>query len=379
MAPKKIKVMTVVGTRPEIIKLSEVMKELDRYTDHVIVHTGQNFDYELNEIFFRDLELRKPDYFLDAAGETAAETVANVIKKSDELLAKEQPDALLILGDTNSCLAAYPAKRRKIPIFHMEAGNRCFDMRVPEEVNRRIVDQLGDINMPFSELARQNLIREGLPPAQVIKSGSPMFEVYSKYRQQIEASDILDKMQLVPNGYFVLSLHREENVDDPKHFEAMLTIINDMVERYGKPIVFGAHPRTRKRLESMKIELPREVMLVKPFGLFDYVKLQLNALCTLTDSGTIQEDSSILNFPGVQLRETHERFEASDEASVIMAGLNPERVLQAVTIAMDQTRGDTREFPIPLDYQAPNVSKKVVRIIVGYIDYVNRVVWSKSV
>lgn len=373
---KKLKVMTVIGTRPEIIKLAEVMHELDRFVDHCVVHTGQNYDYELNEIFFRDLGLRKPDYFLEAAGGSPAKTVARVIEKVDELLEKEKPDALLILGDTNSCMAAYPAKRRKIPIFHMEAGNRCFDMRVPEEVNRRVVDHLSDINMPFSEAARANLLREGLPADRIIKTGSPLYELYTNYRAQIDASPVLNELSLTSGEYFLVSLHREENVDNLIHFESLLSVIREVSTVYKKPIIFAAHPRTRKRLEAEHTVLPAEVQLIKPLGLFDYTHLEMHALCVLSDSGTIQEDSSILNFPAVQLRESNERFEANDEGTVIMAGLNPERVLQALAIAIEQKRGEEREFRIPTDYAVPNVSKKVVRTIVGYVDYVKRVVWS---
>ncbi len=375
---KKLKVMTVVGTRPEIIKLAEVMRELDHHTEHVIVHTGQNYDYELNEVFFKDLDLRKPDHFLEAAGDTPSKTVAKVIEKMDDLLASEKPDALLILGDTNSCISAYPAKRRKIPIFHMEAGNRCFDMRVPEEVNRRVVDHLSDINMPFSEAARYNLLREGLPADRVIKTGSPMREIYDKYRAKIAESKILEELSLTSGEYFLLSLHREENVDNPEHFESLMTILREVVKEYKKPIIFGAHPRTKKRLEAANAELPPEVRIVKPFGLFDYAHLEMNALCVMSDSGTIQEDSAILNFPAIQLRETHERLEATEEGTVIMAGLNPERVLQALAVAIEQKRGDERELRIPADYDVPNVSKKIVRTIIGYVDYVKRVVWSES-
>lgn len=379
MTHQKIKVMTIVGTRPELIKLASVIKELDRHTDHVFVHTGQNYDYELNGVFFENLGLRKPDYFLDVAGDTASITVANVITKTDELLEKEQPEAILVLGDTNSCLAAYPAKRRKIPIFHMEAGNRCFDMRVPEEVNRRVVDHLSDINLVYSEAARTNLLREGLPPDRIIKTGSSLHEVLVEYKDNIEASTVLTDLGLTPEGYFVLSAHREENVDDPKQLERLVAITQAMVDEYHLPILFGVHPRTQKRIESGQIVFPSEVKLMKSFGLFDYVKLQMNAKCVLTDSGTIQEESSMMNFPAVQLRVTHERLEASDEMSVITAGRSPARVLQAVAVAIEQKRGSIREFRIPQDYEPTNVSKKVLRIIIGYTDYVKRVVWSESV
>lgn len=376
MTSKKIKVMTVVGTRPELIKLAAVIQELDRHTDHVFVHTGQNYDYELNEVFFENLGLRKPNYFLDVAGDTPSSTVANVIQKTDELLGKETPDALLILGDTNSCLAAYPAKRRKIPIFHMEAGNRCFDMRVPEEVNRRVVDHLSDINLVYSEAARTNLLREGLPPDRIIKTGSSLHEVLVMHRDAIETSTVLEDLGLTSNAYFVLSAHREENVDDPKQLERLVSITQALIDTYHLPILFGVHPRTQKRIEAGQVTFPPEVRLMKAFGLFDYVKLQQNALCVLTDSGTIQEEASMMNFPAVQLRETHERFEANDEMNVMTVGRNPERVLQAIAIAIEQKRGSEREFRIPTDYEPTNVSKKVLRVIVGYTDYVKRVVWS---
>ena len=378
MTLQKMKVMTVVGTRPELIKLAAVIKELDKHTNHIFVHTGQNYDYELNGVFFENLGLRKPNYFLEVAGDTASITVANVITKTDELLEKEQPEAILVLGDTNSCLAAYPAKRRKIPIFHMEAGNRCFDMRVPEEVNRRVVDHLSDINLVYSEAARTNLLREGLPPDRIIKTGSSLHEVLVEYKNEIEASTILTDLDLTPEGYFVLSAHREENVDDPKQLERLVEITKALVEEYHLPILFGVHPRTQKRIESGQIVFPPEVRLMKSFGLFDYVKLQMNAKCVLTDSGTIQEESSMMNFPAVQLRVTHERLESSDEMSVITAGRNPMRVLQAVAVAIEQQRGSTREFRIPQDYEPTNVSKKVLRIIIGYTDYVKRVVWSET-
>lgn len=371
--------MTIVGTRPELIKLAAVIKELDRHAEHILVHTGQNYDYELNGVFFDNLKLRKPDHFLDAAGETPAQTVANVIQRSDALLASEQPDAILILGDTNSCLAAYPAKRRKIPIFHMEAGNRCFDMRVPEEVNRRLVDHLSDINLVYSEAARQNLLRENLPPDRIIKTGSSLHEVLLTHKDDIAASTVLKELGLEEGKYFLLSLHREENVDDPAHLARLIEILEALIETYHLPILFGAHPRTRKRLESQNITLPPEVQLMKPFGLFDFVTLEQHAMCVLTDSGTVQEESSMLNFPAVQLRETHERLESTDEANVITAGLNPERVLQAVAVAIEQKRGAEREFFIPADYAPTNVSKKVLRIIIGYTDYVKRTVWSAPV
>lgn len=379
MELKKIKVMTVVGTRPELIKLSSIIKELDNNADHILVHTGQNYDYELNGVFFDNLGLKRPDYFLEAAAPTASKTVANVIVKIDDLLEKEQPDALLILGDTNSCFAAYPAKRRKIPIFHIEAGNRCFDMRVPEEINRRIIDHISDINIVYSEVARTNLLREGLPLDRIIKTGSSFHEVLKACEPGIAASTVLKDLGLEKGKYFLLSLHREENIDNPAHLSALLRIMQSVIDTYELPILFAAHPRTRKRLEIENIVLPEGVRMVKPFGLFDYVHLEKHATCVLSDSGTVQEESSMLNFPAVQLRETHERQESTDEANVITAGLNPERVLQALAITVGQKRGEEREFLIPVDYQPTNVSKKVLRIIIGYTDYVKRVVWSDVV
>lgn len=374
---KRMKVMTIIGTRPEIIKLSEVMKELDRVADHVIVHTGQNYDYELNEVFFKDLGLRKPDHFLSAAGGTSAETVGKVIAAVDVLLEKEQPEAVLVLGDTNSCMGVYAAKRRKIPIFHMEAGNRCFDMRVPEEVNRRLLDHMSDINLVYSDVTRTNLLQEGLPMDRIIKTGSPTFEVLEANKKQIEASQVLSQLKLTPGEYFVLSAHREENIGIGQNFERLIDIIKTIAETYHKPIIFSVHPRTRKRLEEEKVQLPAEVVAMKPLGFHDYVHLQQHALCVISDSGTISEESSMLNFPGVNIRETHERLEAMDEGSVIMAGLNPERVLQAIAVAVTQQRGSTRDFRLVADYGSPNVSKKVARIILSYVDYVKRVVWSE--
>lgn len=374
---KKAKVMTVVGTRPEIIKLSEVMKELDRHTDHILVHTGQNYDYELNEVFFKDLGLRKPDHFLSAVGNSVAETVAKVIEKVDKVLETEKPDAFLVLGDTNSAVGAYAAKRRKIPIFHMEAGNRCFDARVPEEVNRKLLDHMSDINLVYSDVTRINLLNEGLPMDRIIKSGSPTYEVLMKNKKGIDSSKILTKLKLKKGEYFVMSAHREENIDIKNNFYKLIEIINTISEKYKMPVIFSVHPRTRKRLETEKISLPKNVVAMKPLGLFDFVRLQKDSFCVVTDSGTISEESSMLNFPGVNIRETHERLEAMDEGSVIMAGLNPERVLQAIEIAVKQSRGDKRDFRLPPDYSYPNVSKKVVRVIISYIDYVKRVVWSE--
>ena len=374
---KKVKVMTVVGTRPEIIKLSAVMKELDKRMDHILVHSGQNYDYELNEVFFKDLGLRKPDYFLNAAGKNAVETVANCIKAVDEILEKEKPEAFLILGDTNSALTAYAAKRRKIPIFHMEAGNRCFDSRVPEEVNRKILDHMSDINLVYSDITRLNLLNEGLPMDRIIKSGSPTYEVLMTNMKGIQASKILQKLKLKKEGYLVMTLHREENVDIKKNFDKEIEIIKAVSEGYKMPIVFSCHPRTRKRLETENITLPKNVMVMKPLGLFDFVKLQMNAYCVITDSGTISEESSMLNFPGVNVRETHERLEAMDEGSVIMSGLNPTRVLQAIELAVTQGRGAKRDFRLLPDYSYMNVSKKMVRVIMSYIEYTKRVVWAE--
>ena len=371
---KKIRVLTVVGTRPEIIRLAEVIKELDKHTEHILVHTGQNYDYELSQIFFDDLGLRKPDYFLEAVGKTTAETVGNVIAKTDELLTKVKPDAFLVLGDTNSCLAAYSAKRQKIPIFHMEAGNRSFDFRVPEEVNRRIIDHLSDINMPYSELARGHLLREGLAPDRVIKTGSPMLEVLTAHKSKILKSNVLKKLNLKKNGYFVLSAHREENVDSPKNLNKLAKMLEVVCDTYKMPIVFSCHPRTKKRLDDAKITLPKQIKIMKPMGLFDYVNLQMNAFCTLSDSGTISEESSIMGFPVVNLREAHERPEAMDNAAVIMCGLDYERVIQAIETTKAHQASGYRPR-LAEDYSYPDVSKKVVRIITSYINYVKRTVW----
>lgn len=373
---KKIKVMTIIGTRPEIIKLCEIIKELDRHTDHILVHTGQNYDYELNQVFFKDFGLRKPDYFLNAAGKNGVETVGNVISKVDEVILKEKPDAFLVLGDTNSAVSVYAAKRRRIPIFHLEAGNRSFDARVPEEVNRKIVDHISDINIVYSDIARDNLIREGLPVDRIIKTGATMFEVFEVYEKKIEASKILNKLRLKMGKYFVLTLHREENVDSDKNFNNLLRIIEAVSEKYALPIIFSAHPRTQKRLKEKNVKLSKEVRLMKPMGFFDFIKLQKNSLCVLTDSGTISLESPILNFAGLNLRDTHERNEAMDEAAVVMTGLNAERVLQALEIVKDQ-HGEKRKFRIPEDYVVPNVSKKILRIILSYTDYVKRVIWSE--
>lgn len=373
----KMKVMTVVGTRPEIIRLSRVLPKLDQYMEHILVHTGQNYDYELNEIFFNDLEIRKPDYFLGAAGATAAETIGQMIIKIDPLLAEIQPEALLVLGDTNSCLAAIPAKRRKIPIFHMEAGNRCFDQRVPEETNRKIVDHTSDINLTYSDIAREYLLREGLPPDRIIKTGSPMFEVLNYYLPKIEDSAILSTLGLICYDYFVVSAHREENLDSETNFRKLVSVLNSLAETYGKRVIVSTHPRTRKRVEKLGVTFHDRVELMKPLGLTDYVHLQMQAMAVLSDSGTINEESSILNFPALNLREAHERPEGMEEASVMMTGLELDRVRQGLSILLDQKRGDERTLRQVGDYSMPNVSDKVLRIILSYTDYVNRVVWRK--
>jgi UDP-N-acetyl-L-fucosamine synthase len=376
---KLLKIITVVGTRPEIIRLSEVIKLLDETFDHVLVHTGQNYDYELNQVFFDELGLRKPDYFLSAAGESPASTVGMIISKVDDVLVAEKPDALLVLGDTNSCMSAYAAKRRKIPVFHMEAGNRCFDMRVPEEINRRLIDHISDINLVYSDISRLNLLQEGIQVDRVIKTGSPLFEVINKNTEKIEVSNVLEKLGLKKGEYFVLSSHREENIGIKENFNRLVKTIEEIAAHYQKPIVFSVHPRTRKQLEEEKIVLPKEVFIMKPLGLFDYLKLQKYAFCVISDSGTISEESSILNFPAINIRETHERHEAMDEGAVIMTGLNSERVIQSIATAVKyQNRGFDRQFQIPSDYTNNNVSQKVVRVIISYVDYVNRVVWSKS-
>lgn len=372
-----MKVMTILGTRPEIIRLARVIPALDRHTQHILVHTGQNYDYELNQVFFEDLEIRKPDHFLEAAGANAAETVGQIIARTDAVIAQEKPDALLILGDTNSCLAAYPAKRRKVPVFHMEAGNRCFDQRVPEEINRKIVDHISDINLPYSAISREYLLREGLPPDRVIKTGSPMFEVLHHYLPKIQKSEILNKLGLKERDYFVVSAHREENVDSPRQFARLVEVLNGLASEYGKRIIFSTHPRTRKRLEAEGVKLRPEVELHKPFGLCDYVKLQIESTTVLSDSGTITEESSILNFPALNIREAHERPEGMEEASVIMTGMNLENVKQALSVLHGQERGAKRTLRLVEDYSMPNVSDKVVRIILSYVDYINRVVWRK--
>lgn len=374
---KKLKLMTVVGTRPEIIRLSRVMAVCDQYFDHVLVHTGQNYDYELNEIFFTDLGIRKPDHFLNAAGATGAETIGNVIIAVDKVLEDVQPEALLVLGDTNSCMAVIPAKRRKIPTFHMEAGNRCFDMRVPEEINRRIVDHTADINLTYSTIARDYLLAEGLPADQVIKTGSPMFEVLNHYKQKIEASDVLERLGLTEHQYFIVSAHREENINSDQNFLDLVEMLNAVAERYQYPVIVSTHPRTRKRIEQLNIEFHPLVQLLKPLGFSDYNKLQLSAKATLSDSGTINEESSILNFPALNLRQAHERPEGMEEAAVMMVGLQAERILQGLAIIEGQPRGEERLLRLVADYSMPNVSEKVARIVLSYTDYVNRVVWKK--
>ncbi|MBG6073087.1 MULTISPECIES: non-hydrolyzing UDP-N-acetylglucosamine 2-epimerase [unclassified Polaromonas] len=372
-----LKVMTIVGTRPEIIRLSRVIEKLDQHCDHVLVHTGQNYDYELNGVFFEELGIRKPDCFLEAAGQTAADTIGQIIMASDRVLDEYKPDALLLLGDTNSSLAAIAAKRRKVPIFHMEAGNRCFDFRVPEEINRKIVDHIADINLTYSEIARNYLLREGLPPDQVIKTGSPMREVIEHYSERIEASDVLATLNLAEQGYFLVSAHREENVDSPQNLQRLFDVLNALVERYDLPVIVSTHPRTRKRMEAQGLTAHAKVLFHKPFGFLDYLKLQTCARAVLSDSGTITEESSILNFPALNLRETHERPEGMEEASVMMVGLGLDRVMQGLAILESQPRGSDRGLRLVADYSVPNVSDKMVRIIHSYTDYVNRVVWKK--
>jgi UDP-N-acetyl-L-fucosamine synthase len=375
---KKLKVVTVVGTRPEIIRLSRVLCKLDasEAIDHVLVHTGQNYDYELNQIFFDDLEIRKPDYFLNAAGKNANETIGNILINIDPILEKEQPDAFLVLGDTNSCLCAIPAKKRKIPIFHMEAGNRCFDQRVPEETNRKIVDHISDINLTYSDIAREYLLREGLSPDKVIKTGSPMFEVLNHYMPKVEKSKILDTLKLTKNNYYVVSAHREENISSDRVFNSLVDTLNAMAAQFGQPIIVSTHPRTRKMIEEKGIKFDELVRLEKPLGLSDYIHLQKNATAVLSDSGTISEESSILNFPALNIREAHERPEAMEEASVMMVGMNKERILQGLVELKNQNL-TTRNFRPVADYSMPNVSDKMVRIIISYTDYINRTVWRK--
>lgn len=374
---KKLKVMTVVGTRPEIIRLSRVIARLDEHCESILVHTGQNYDYELNQIFFDDLGIRKPDHFLSAAGASGAETIGKVIIAVDAVLADEKPDAMLVLGDTNSCMAVLPAKRRKIPTFHMEAGNRCFDMRVPEEINRRIVDHTADINLTYSSIAREYLLREGLPPDMVIKTGSPMNEVLSHYNPKIEQSDVLERLGLKMGNYFLVSVHREENIDSDRNYVKLVGLLNTTAETYGIPVIVSTHPRTQKRINAAGSSFNSHVRLMKPLSFSDYNNLQINAKAVLSDSGTISEESSILNFPALNLREAHERPEGMEEAVVMMVGLETERVLQALAILDHQSRGDQRSLRLVSDYGMPNISEKVVRIIHSYTDYVNRVIWKK--
>ena len=377
---KKFKIVTVVGTRPEIIRLSRVISALENTIsfEHILVHTGQNYDYELNEIFFHDLQVKKPDHFLNAVGTSAINTIGNIISAIEPILLAEKPDAFLVLGDTNSCLCAIPAKRLQIPIFHMEAGNRCFDLRVPEEINRRIVDHVSDINLTYSSIAREYLLREGLSPERVIKTGSPMYEVLHYYKDKINDSDILRLLELKQEEYFVVSTHRAENVDSDKQFLKIVSILNTIAETYQLPIIVSTHPRTRNRIKNLGVVFHPKVNLLKPLGFFDYVKLQQESKAVLSDSGTISEESSILNFPALNIREAHERPEAIEEASVMMVGLNKERILQALDILETQKRGKERNLRLVSDYSMPNVSTKIVRIILSYSDYVNRVVWQKN-
>jgi UDP-N-acetylglucosamine 2-epimerase (non-hydrolysing) len=375
----RLKVITVVGTRPEIIRLARVMSALDnsKAIEHIIVHTGQNYDYELNQIFFDDLQIRKPDYFLNAAGVSAAETIGKILINIDPLLEEIKPDAFLVLGDTNSCLSAIPAKKRHIPIFHMEAGNRCFDQRVPEETNRKIVDHVSDINLTYSDIAREYLLREGLPADRIIKTGSPMFEVLNHYKQAIESSDVLTRLKLVENNYFVVSAHREENINNEYNFKGLVTSLNLIAKKYDFPIIVSTHPRTRKMIDAKGLELHNNIQLLKPLGFNDYNALQMKSKAVLSDSGTISEESSILNFPALNIRQAHERPEAMEEASVMMVGLNPERIMQGLVELESQNRGEVRNFRKVSDYSMPNVSEKIVRIIISYVDYIKRTVWSK--
>ncbi|MDE1482443.1 UDP-N-acetylglucosamine 2-epimerase (non-hydrolyzing) [Xenorhabdus bovienii] len=378
ISSKKLKVVTIVGTRPEIIRLSRVIAELDKYTEHTLVHTGQNYDFELNEIFFNELRIRKPNFFLGAAGKNAAETIGNVIIEADKVFETLQPDALLILGDTNSALVSIAAKRKKIPIFHMEAGNRCFDYRVPEEINRKIVDHISDINLTYSEIAREYLLREGLPADQVIKTGSPMREVLNYYKEDISRSDILKNLELQAEKYFLVSVHREENVDSPEKLKTLINTLNLISEKYDQPVIVSTHPRTRNRINSLDITVAENLRFLKPFGFLDYIHLQQNAHVVLSDSGTITEESSILNFPALNLREVHERPEGFEEASVMFVSLDEERILQGIEILKDQKRGEnTRDLRMVSDYQIDNVSMKVLRIIMSYTNFVNQKVWKK--
>jgi UDP-N-acetylglucosamine 2-epimerase (non-hydrolysing) len=372
-----MKVATILGTRPEIIRLSRVISALDRYTNHILIHTGQNYDYELSQVFFEDLEIRRPDYFLEAAGKNAAETIGMVISKSSDVLAEVQPDAVLILGDTNSCLAALAAKRLKIPVFHMEAGNRCFDERVPEEINRKIVDHISDINLPYSDISREYLLREGIAPDRIIKTGSPMLEVLTYYREKIDRSEALERLGLSEDGYFVVSAHREENIDSERQFKKLVRVLESVASNYQLPVIVSVHPRTQKRIEAEGVRFSENIRLLKAMPLSDYVHLMMRARATLSDSGTITEESSILNFRALNLREAHERPEGMEEGAVMMTGLDPERVLDALKVLQDQPTGERRSFRIVADYDISNVSEKVVRIIVSYTGYVNQRVWHR--
>lgn len=374
---KKLKVVTVVGTRPEIIRLSRVIQSLEDHCEHILVHTGQNYDYELNEIFFDDLDISKPDYFLNAAGSSGSETIGNVIIGVERILIKEAPDAVLVLGDTNSCMAVIPSKRLKIPTFHMEAGNRCFDMRVPEEINRKIVDHTADINLTYSSIAREYLLREGLPPDMIIKTGSPMCEVLTYYSEKIRKSNILQSLEVKPKSYFLVSAHREENVDSDKNFHRLVSVLNIVARTYDLPVVVSTHPRTRKRIDALNIEFDQNIRLLEPLSFTDYNKLQMSSKAVISDSGTINEESSILNFAALNIREAHERPEGMEEAAVIMTGLDAERVIQSLSIIDSQETGDFRSIRQVADYSMPNVAEKIVRIIHSYTDYVNRVVWKK--
>ncbi len=376
---KKLKIITVIGTRPEIIRLSRIFSVLDKYCEHILIHTGQNYDYELNQVFFSDLKIRKPDFFLNSAkkSKSTAITIANIISKIDNVLETVQPDALLVLGDTNSCLSVIPAKKRKIPIFHMEAGNRCFDQRVPEETNRRIVDHVADINMPYSSIAREYLLKEGLHADQIIKTGSPMFEVLNYNLPKIKKSKIVSKLKLKKEKYFVMSIHREENIELDINFNKIYKIINMLAEDYNLPIIISTHPRTQKKLDFQNKKFHPKVNFIKPLGFHDYINLQMNAKIVLSDSGTITEESSILNFPALNIREAHERPEGMEEASVMMVGLEIERIKQALIILQNQVKTHDRKLSLVQDYKVPNVSDKVVRIIHSYVDYINRVVWKK--
>jgi len=373
-----MKIATILGTRPEIIRLSRVIAALDRHTEHVLIHTGQNYDYELNQVFFDDLEIRRPDHFLQVAGKCSANTIGSVISKSSDALSEVRPDAVLILGDTNSCLAALAAKRMKIPVFHMEAGNRCFDERVPEEINRKIVDHISDINLPYSDIAREYLLREGIAPDRIIKTGSPMYEVLTYYRQKIERSDVLDRLGLTEDGYFMVSAHREENIDSSSQFQNLVNVLEGVASKYQLPVIVSVHPRTRKKIEDEGVSFSENVQLVKAMGLSDYVHLMMKARTTLSDSGSITEESSILNFRSLNIREAHERPEGMEEGAVMMTGLDPKAVQNALKVLETQPTGERRLLRIVPDYNVPNVSEKIVRIILSYVDYVNRVVWHKS-